>query len=256
MRLNFGDEYYKIFAIKESTLCTGFMQFKTHSDKKSIQRRRSKDNKTKVDKNSSITNSYRPKKRNSQSNKSKVEHNEPTKVVLFNKPFDVLTQFTDQQGRQTLKDFIPIEKVYPAGRLDRDSEGLLVLTNDGKLQDKIASPKHKMAKIYWVQVEKIPTEESLEQLRNGVELKDGMTKPAKVKIIDEPANLWPRVPPIRERKAIPTCWLEIEIKEGRNRQVRRMTAHIGHPTLRLIRYRVGNWTIDGLDNGSYQVLEK
>jgi 23S rRNA pseudouridine2457 synthase len=177
-----------------------------------------------------------------------------SKIVLFNKPFNVLTQFTDQLERQTLKDFIPITGIYAAGRLDRDSEGLLVLTNNGKLQHKLADPSHKTEKTYWVQVEGEPDESALQALRNGLELKDGMTQAAKVELIGEP-DIWPRNPPVRFRQAIPTTWLSITISEGRNRQVRRMTAHVGHPTLRLVRYRIGDWTIDGINSGSYRELK-
>jgi len=175
------------------------------------------------------------------------------RIVLFNKPFAVLSQFTSQGNQATLAEYIDVPNVYAAGRLDKDSEGLLVLTDDGELQDKIASPKYKMSKTYWVQVEGVPDNASIDTLRTGVELNDGLTKPAKVKLINEP-NLWPRNPPIRERKSIATSWLEIKIKEGRNRQIRRMTAAVGYPTLRLIRYSVGSWTIDGLETGSYLEL--
>ncbi|MEZ5476256.1 MAG: pseudouridine synthase [Thiolinea sp.] len=176
------------------------------------------------------------------------------RVVLFNKPFNVLSQFTDGEGRQTLADFIDLPGVYPAGRLDRDSEGLLVLTDSGALQHRIANPRHKMSKTYWVQVEGVPDDSDLQPLRAGLMLKDGMTLPARVNRMDAPAGLWLRDPPIRVRQTVADCWLELSIREGRNRQVRRMTAAIGFPTLRLIRYRVGSWTLDGLDSGEWRLL--
>ena len=154
-------------------------------------------------------------------------------IVLFNKPFNILCQFTDKEGRKNLSDFIPIKNIYAAGRLDYDSEGLVVLTDDGKLQNKISDPEHKLEKIYWVQVEGIPNQIALNKVRKGIQLKDGLTKPAKIKLIGEP-KIWDRIPPIRDRKNIPTSWLELKIIEGKNRQVRRMTAAIGHPTLRLM----------------------
>ncbi len=179
-----------------------------------------------------------------------------TRVILFNKPFDVLSQFTDKgtegSTRRTLSDFIDVPKVYPAGRLDRDSEGLMVLTDDGKLQAHIADPRHKMTKTYWVQVEGEPDAAALQALRKGVTLKDGPTRPAQAQRIDEPANLWPRTPPVRFRKSVADCWISLTIGEGRNRQVRRMTAAVGHPTLRLIRARIGDWSLDGLDTGTWR----
>ena len=174
-------------------------------------------------------------------------------IILFNKPFDVLCQFTDEQGRKTLADFIKQKNVYAAGRLDRDSEGLVVLTDDGKLQHKITEPKNKMQKTYWVQVEGQITDDAIALLKKGVNLKDGLTKPAKVKTITEPENLWPRLPPIRHRKNIPTSWIELSITEGRNRQVRRMTAATGFPTLRLIRYSIGEWSLDNINNGDHSL---
>lgn len=181
-----------------------------------------------------------------------------SKIILFNKPFDVLSQFTDAgtlgSTRKTLSEFIDVPQVYAAGRLDKDSEGLLVLTDDGRLQHRISDPKYKTEKTYYVQVEGVPSDSQVHELCNGVTLKDGMTAPANIKKIDEPANLWPRTPPVRYRKTVADSWLEITISEGRNRQVRRMTAAIGFPTLRLIRYRVGDWTIDGIENGKWRAL--
>lgn len=176
------------------------------------------------------------------------------RLIALNKPFDVLCQFTDEQGRATLKDFVPVPGVYPAGRLDRDSEGLLLLTSDGRLQARIADPRHKMAKTYWVQVEGEPTGEQLEQLRQGVMLKDGLTAPARVKVIPDP-ELWPRNPPVRFRKTVPDRWLEVVIREGRNRQVRRMTAAVGLPTLRLVRMQIGPWTLGDLLPGHWRELD-
>lgn len=176
-----------------------------------------------------------------------------SRLFLFNKPFDVLSQFTDRAlGRATLADFIDVPGIYPAGRLDRDSEGLLVLTDDGALATRIADPRHKLAKIYRVQVEGTPTPEAIAHLRRGVDLRDGRTRPAEARLIAQPSDLWPRDPPIRFRAAIPTSWIEIVLREGRNRQVRRMTAAVGFPTLRLIRYAVGPWTLDGLRPGQWR----
>ena len=174
------------------------------------------------------------------------------KIIRLNKPYNVLSQFTDHEQRATLADYIDLSGFYPAGRLDRDSEGLLILTDDGRLQHEIAHPGQKMAKTYWVQIEGVPSEASLQQLRDGVELKDGPSAPAKVRRLEAPA-IWPRTPPIRYRATIPDCWIELVITEGRNRQVRRMTAAIGHPTLRLIRYAIGPWLVDDLQPGQWQL---
>ncbi|NIJ18257.1 pseudouridine synthase [Sphingobium vermicomposti] len=177
-----------------------------------------------------------------------------TRLILFNKPYGVMSQFTDVRSetvRPTLSAFIDVPGVYPAGRLDLDSEGLLLLTDDGRLQSRIADPKYKTPKTYLAQVEGDPQESALEQLRRGVQLKDGMTLPAQVKRIDPP-DLWPRDPPVRFRKSVPDCWIELTIREGRNRQVRRMTAAVGHPTLRLVRWRIGDWTIDAMQPGEWR----
>ncbi|WP_019625125.1 pseudouridine synthase [Thioalkalivibrio sp. ALJT] len=176
------------------------------------------------------------------------------RIVLFHKPWGVLPQFTDPEGRPTLADYIQIPGVYPAGRLDRDSEGLMVLTDDGRLNARLTQPRHKTSKTYWVQVEGAPEEGALEALRKGVELKDGLTRPARVERMDPP-DIPERDPPVRFRRHIPTRWLAITLREGRNRQVRRMTAAVGHPTLRLVRYRVGSWTLDGLVRGEARLLE-
>jgi 23S rRNA pseudouridine2457 synthase len=175
-------------------------------------------------------------------------------LILFNKPFNVVCQFSPHEKHATLKDFISVPNVYAAGRLDTDSEGLLILTDDGVLQHKISDPKYKEVKTYWAQVEGAATDADLQALRVGLDLGDFTTQPAVAGVMAEPANLWPRNPPIRERKAIPTTWLEIKITEGKNRQVRRMTAKIGFPTLRLIRYAIGSYTIEHLENGSYKTL--
>jgi 23S rRNA pseudouridine2457 synthase len=176
------------------------------------------------------------------------------RLILFNKPYQVLCQFTDSEGRTTLADYIPIPDIYPAGRLDFDSEGLVALTNAGPLQHMITDPGHKLPKTYWVQVEGIPDSEALDRLARGVKLKDGLTRPAQVEIIDH-LKVWPRTPPIRDRKSVPTSWLSITITEGRNRQVRRMTAAIGHPTLRLIRQSIGPWKLGTLLPGQWREVD-
>jgi 23S rRNA pseudouridine2457 synthase len=174
------------------------------------------------------------------------------KIILFNKPFGVLCQFSPSAGRTTLADFIEVPRIYAAGRLDMNSEGLLVLTDDGALQHRLSDPRHKLEKIYWVQVERLPEREALDCMRRGVDLDGRMTLPAKLKEIAPPDGLWPRNPPIRFRQNVPTAWLDIRIREGRNRQIRRMTAAVGHPTLRLVRYAVGPYNLNGLPPGKWR----
>ncbi|MEI7842742.1 MAG: pseudouridine synthase [Gallionellaceae bacterium] len=175
-----------------------------------------------------------------------------SRILLFNKPYGVICQFSRDGLHPTLADYIPVPDVYAAGRLDTDSEGLLLLTDDGELQHRITDPKHKQAKIYWVQIEGVPDDAALTSLQKGVQLKDGLTLPAVARLMDEPKALWARNPPVRERKAIATAWLELTIREGKNRQVRRMTAAVGHPTLRLIRYAIGEWTLGDLKVGEWR----
>ena len=173
-------------------------------------------------------------------------------LILLNKPYDVLCQFTDGEGRATLADFVDVKGVYPAGRLDRDSEGLVILTDDGRLQARISDPRHKMEKTYFAQVEGVVTPEAVQALSRGVALKDGPTLPARARAVAPPPCLWPRTPPIRERKTVPDGWIELTLREGRNRQVRRMCAAVGLPCLRLIRWRVGDWTLEGLAPGNWR----
>jgi 23S rRNA pseudouridine2457 synthase len=175
-------------------------------------------------------------------------------LIAFNKPFGVACKFSPEPGRKTLADYIDLRSVYPAGRLDTDSEGVLLLTDDGLLQARIAEPKYKLAKIYWVQVEGCPSQTALDQLRRGVDLGDFMTQPADAKLIPEPHELWPRDPPIRYRAKIPTAWMELTIREGKNRQVRRMTAKVGFPTLRLIRAAIGQVSVEGLAPGTWREI--
>jgi 23S rRNA pseudouridine2457 synthase len=197
--------------------------------------------------------STKPRTRRSGARRKPAAQPATPRLIAFNKPFRVLTQFTDADGRETLADYIDMAGVYPAGRLDRDSEGLLLLTNDGRLQAWITDPKHKLAKTYWAQVDGEASAEQIAALQAGPELKDGPTQPAGVEIIAEP-DLWPRNPPVRYRKNVPTTWLAIKIREGRNRQVRRMTAAVGLPTLRLVRVAIGDWHLASLAPGAWQAL--
>jgi 23S rRNA pseudouridine2457 synthase len=176
-------------------------------------------------------------------------------LIALNKPFGVACKFSPEPGRRTLADYVPVRNVYPAGRLDTDSEGLLLLTDDGALQARIANPRYKLPKIYWAQVERVPTDEALAALRHGVDLGDLVTKPADARLIEEPPGLWPRDPPIRYRASIPTAWLELTLREGKNRQVRRMTAKVGFPTLRLIRAAIGRMHVDDMRPGEWHEVD-
>jgi 23S rRNA pseudouridine2457 synthase len=179
-----------------------------------------------------------------------------SRIVLFNKPYGVITQFSAHEKHPTLRDFIPVPGIYPAGRLDVDSEGLLILTDDGRLQHRLSHPRFGKDKTYWVEVEGLVDAPALEALRHGVDIGDGVTRPARARRMEEPAGLWPRDPPVRFRKNVPTSWLELTLHEGRNRQVRRMTAKVGFPTLRLIRWRIGPWTLEGLAPGEWRMAEE
>jgi 23S rRNA pseudouridine2457 synthase len=184
-----------------------------------------------------------------------LTHVEETVLIAFNKPFGVICKFRSESGERTLADYIKIPDVYPAGRLDTDSEGLLLLTDDGALQARISSPRFKLPKVYWAQVEGIPTEDSIAALRKGLDLGDFVTQPAGARLIEPPENLWPRDPPIRYRAKIPTSWLELTLREGKNRQVRRMTARVGFPTLRLVRASIGNVRVQGLALGESREID-
>ncbi len=200
----------------------------------------------------------RSKKNHNYPKTSQKKFSGPPVLVLFNKPFNTLCQFTGEENDSTLAEYIDTKHVYPAGRLDKDSEGLLLLTNDGNLQHRISHPKHKMAKTYWAQVEGLISQQAIQELNQGVRLKDGMTKPAKATILDiekESFDLWERTPPVRIRQKIPTSWIALTIKEGKNRQVRRMTAAVGFPTLRLIRMSIGEWDLLALKPGEHQTID-